>query len=82
LWCGKFLLYLRWHLWDASYHLQAKIARGVNNVCEQWWWKMNERANTMPMNKAGTDLTINYIMRGIVFVCSDVCFAFVMWFRT
>jgi hypothetical protein len=43
---------------------------------------MNDRANTMPMNKAETDLTINYIMRGIVFVSSDVCFAFVMWFRT
>ena len=75
-WCGKMSLYLRQHLWDASYHLQAKIARGVNNVREHRWWKMNKRANTMPMNKAGTDLTINYITRGIGFVCSDVCFAF------
>ena len=35
LWCGKILLYLRWRLWDASYHPQAKIARDVNDVCDE-----------------------------------------------
>jgi hypothetical protein len=42
LWYGEILFYLRWRLWDESYHLQAKIARDVNDVVngddenEQW----------------------------------------------